>query len=89
MCECASHLYAFMCLYARACVCVCVCVTYSLWCFSNYMHQLVKTHPVSNEYILRKQAARWGRHSNGYIEFALQVHSRRECVCMFQTGKRR
>ena len=65
-----------MCLYARACVCVCVCVTYSLWCFSNYMHQLVKTHPVSNEYILRKQAARWGRHANGYIEFALQVHSR-------------
>jgi hypothetical protein len=46
------------------------------------MHQLVKTHPVSNEYILRKQAARWGRHSNGYIEFALQVHSRRARVCV-------
>ena len=48
-------------------------LTFSLRYCSNYMHQLVKTHPVSNEYVLRKQAARWGRHSNGYIEFALQV----------------
>jgi hypothetical protein len=39
---------------------------------TNYMHQLVKTHPASNEFVLRKQSARWGRHSNGYIEFALQ-----------------
>jgi hypothetical protein len=39
---------------------------------TNYMHQLVKTHPVSTEFVLRKQSARWGRHSNGYIEFALQ-----------------
>jgi hypothetical protein len=38
----------------------------------NYMHQLIKTHPVSDEYVLRKQSARWGRHSNGYIEFAIQ-----------------
>lgn len=39
---------------------------------ANYMHQLVKTHPVSNEFVLRKQSGRWGRHSNGYIEFAIQ-----------------
>jgi len=39
---------------------------------ANYMHQLVKTHPVSNEFVLRKQSGRWGRHSNGYVEFAIQ-----------------
>mmetsp|Transcript_39899 Transcript_39899/g.81696 ORF Transcript_39899/g.81696 Transcript_39899/m.81696 type:complete len:379 (+) Transcript_39899:120-1256(+) len=38
----------------------------------HYMHHLVKTHPVSNEFVLRKMSARWGKKSNGYIEFALQ-----------------
>ena len=38
----------------------------------SYMHQLIKTHPVSTEFMLRKQSARWGRHSNGFIEFAIQ-----------------
>jgi len=38
----------------------------------HYMHHLVKTHPVSNEFVLRKMSARWGKKSNGFIEFALQ-----------------
>lgn len=36
------------------------------------MHHLVKTHPVSNEFVLRKMSARWGKKSNGFVEFALQ-----------------
>lgn len=38
----------------------------------HYMHHLVKTHPVSNEFVLRKMSARWGKKSNGFVEFALQ-----------------
>eukprot|EP00960_Hanusia_phi_P041409 754979-Hanusia_phi.AAC.1 len=38
----------------------------------RYMYNLVKSHPASIEYVLRKVPSRWGKRSNGYIEFVLQ-----------------
>jgi len=38
----------------------------------RYMYNLVKSHPASVEYVLRKLPSRWGKRSNGYIEFVLQ-----------------
>mmetsp|Transcript_37094 Transcript_37094/g.84386 ORF Transcript_37094/g.84386 Transcript_37094/m.84386 type:complete len:367 (+) Transcript_37094:3-1103(+) len=38
----------------------------------EYMHNLIKTHPVSSEFCLRKMSARWGNNANGYIEFVCQ-----------------
>ena len=38
----------------------------------SYMNQLVRSHPVACEFVLRRVATRWGLAQNGLLEFVLQ-----------------
>lgn len=38
---------------------------------ARYMNMLIKTHPISNEFVLRRQSSRWGRQNNGFHEFVM------------------
>ena len=35
------------------------------------MNMLLKTHPISNEFVLRRMTSRWGRTNNGLHEYAM------------------
>mmetsp|Transcript_36656 Transcript_36656/g.93632 ORF Transcript_36656/g.93632 Transcript_36656/m.93632 type:complete len:405 (-) Transcript_36656:443-1657(-) len=37
----------------------------------RYMNQMIRTHPVVNEFILHKMSSRWGRQNNGFIEYSM------------------